>query len=209
MPSNPNYDAFVRALKFDEKVTLFFGKEPLSVTTGLIHSTLRIILNDINACAEPGSNHLAFPRAMCLMVAIDLLGKMRSGSDSSNAVGLRFIAFTEFALQGPTFGIDIGEKVYEFRCALHHSYRMPTEWRPNGSKTKLSWRFRLVEDKTESRLTWDTPDKCTFINLYRLQEEIEAGISRFRSVVCGYTDPDDQIKFSSMFDKYGWLYVGE
>ena len=208
MVANPNYDAQVCGLTFDEKVAFFFGNTPTPVLTGCIYSTLAHILSDIRECADAGSNKLAFPRAMCLMVAIDLLAKMHAGSDA-NGVGRRFINFTEYALQGSKFGTDIGQKIYEFRNALHHSYRLPTAWKPKGVSGNSSWRFRLVEDQSESKLTWDTPDNCTFINLYRLQEEIAAAVGRFQSLVAGYSTPDDQLKFSSMFNKYGWLYVGE
>lgn len=208
MAANPNYDALVCGLRFDEKVAFFLGNTPTPVSTGLIYSTLALIFGDIRKIADAGSNNLAFPRAMCLMVAIDLLAKMYRGSDAQSEVGSRFIQFTEFALQGTASGTDIGEKIYAFRNALHHSYRLPTDWRPKGSPTKVPWRFRLIEEGSESLLTWDDTD-CTFINLYQLREEIEAAIGRFHSLVAGYSTPDDRLKFSSMFDKYGWLYVGE
>jgi hypothetical protein len=208
MVATPNYDSVVHGLSFDKKVGLLFGNTPMGVATGLVHSTLALTLSDIKDCAPPGSNKLAFPRAMCLMVAIDLLAKMCRGSDAQNEVGSRFIEFTEFALRGTAFGADIGEKIYAFRNALHHSYRLPTEWKPKGSTTKVPWRFRLVEKRSEPRLTWDDTD-CAYINLFLLQEGIEDGIKRFNSLVAGYSNPDDQLKFSSMFDKYGWLYVGQ
>jgi hypothetical protein len=208
MVTNPNYDAQVCGWTFDKKVAFFFGNTPTTVPTGRIYSTLAHILSDIRECADGGSNKLAFPRAMCLMVAIDLLAKMHAGSDT-NGVGQRFKDFTEYALQGTKFGTDIGQKIYGFRNALHHSYRLPTAWKPKGVSVNTSWRFRLVEEQSNPKLTWDTPDHCTFINLYKLQEEIEAAVNRFQSLVAGYSTPDDQRRFSSMFDKYGWLYVGE
>jgi hypothetical protein len=209
MAANPNYDSVVHGLSFDKKVNLFFGNASMRVATGLIHSTLALTLSDIKDCAPRGSNTLAFPRAMCLMVAIDLLAKMYRGHDAQNEGGPRFIEFTEFALRGIASETDIGEKIYAFRNALHHSYRLPTEWKPKGSTTKVSRRFRLIEEGSEPRLTWDTSDACIFINLYRLQEEVEDGIKRFHSLAAGFTDSDDQRKFQSMFDKYGWLYVGQ
>ncbi len=209
MATNPNYDAQVHGWSFDDKAGLFFGNTPTPVSTGLIHSTLTLIFCDIKKIANAGSNKLAFPRAMCLMVAVDLLAKMHAGSDAKGEVGKRFVAFTEYALQGTKFGTDIGQKIYEFRNALHHSYRLPTAWKPNGVSVNTTWRFRLVEEQSNPKLTWDTPDHCTFINLYKLQEEIEAAVNRFQSLVAGYSTPGDQRRFSSMFDKYGWLYVGE
>jgi hypothetical protein len=142
------------------------------------------------------------------MVAVDLLAKMHAASDTPGHVGRRFIEFTEFALCGTSFGTDIGEKVWAFRCALHHSYRLPSSWKPKGSTTSVTWRFRLAEFIDDTRLTWDTSDS-TFINLYRLQQEMEAGIRRFHTLVAARTDAAEQLGFSSMFDKYGWLYVGE
>jgi hypothetical protein len=207
MATNPDYDTLVRSMGFDEKVEFFFGATSKQVTTGHIHSTLALIVNDIRSCAEHESNSLAFPRAMCLMVTIDLLAKMCRGTDIQTESGSRFIEFTEFALHGTKFGTDIGEKIYAFRCALHHSYRLPTEWKPKGSKTKVAWRFRLIEDHNEPRLTWD--DGCTFINLYRLHQEITGSIPRFHAIVSAYASPKDRKKFQSMFDKYGWLYVGD
>jgi hypothetical protein len=207
MATNPNYDALVCGLGFNEKVAFFFGNTPTTVPTGRIYSTLALIFCDMRKIAVAGSNELAFPRAMCLMVVIDLLAKMHAGSDTTGKVGPRFRDFTEYALQGTKFGTDIGQKIYEFRNALHHSYRLPTAWKPRGSAA--SWRFRLIEEQSKPELTWDTLDDCIFINLYKLQEEIEAATQRFRSLVAGYSAPDDQLKFSSMFDKYGWLYVGE
>jgi hypothetical protein len=206
-PSAPAPGAVLPSMTFEQQLAFFFTKRPRKITHGTFHSTLILIRDDIKCCAPRGSNQLAFPRAMCHMVALDLLAKLHSGSDAKGQVGSRFIAFTDFALQHGNFGSDLGTKIWEFRNALHHSYRLPTTWKPPGAPSNVSRRFRLLEDRRVRELTWDTADE-TFINLFRLQKEIAVGIKRFREHVAAYTAPTDQHKFSSMFEKYGWLYVG-
>jgi hypothetical protein len=104
-------------LNYGEKVAFFFGRTPINLPTGDFHSTLGLIRNDIATLSLGGPNSLAFPRAMCLIVAIDLLGKMRTGSDSNGGVGARFRGFVEFALDPATYGSNIGTRIYEFRNA--------------------------------------------------------------------------------------------
>ncbi len=136
----------VLSLNYNEKVAFFFGNTPY----GNCYSTLALIRNDINTMSHGGENHLAFPRAMCLMVALDLLGKMMEGSDS-NGVGYRFKNFVKFALDPSVHGANIGDQIWEFRNALHHSYRMHTKWTPTGSGNHTaSWQFRLIDAKAMS-----------------------------------------------------------
>lgn len=200
----PAPGATLPRMTFTEQLTFFFTKKPRTIASGTYHSTLMLIRDDIECCAPRGSNRLAFPRAMCLMVALDLLAKLHSGSDHQKEVGRRFIAFTDFALHHGNFGLCVGAKIWAFRNALHHSYRLPTSWRPPGLQSNVSRRFRLLEEREVEELTWDT-DHETFINLFRLQKEIDVGIERFREHVAA----TGQKNFSGMFEKYGWLYVGQ
>jgi hypothetical protein len=193
------------SLSYEEKVTFFFCREPLRQPTGDFHSTLGLIRNDIATLSQCGPNSLAFPRAMCLMVAIDLLGKMRAGSDSIGGVGDRFRGFVEFALDPATYGSDIGRRIYEFRNALHHSYRMYTDWKPDGrGGHTASWQLALID---APKITWLTQDEAnsTIINLARLHEGIEGGIQRFQQSLETATDRTARESFENMFNKHGWM----
>ncbi len=187
----------IKSLSFDGKVAFFFEDSPINHPLGRYHSTLSLILKDIEKCGAPGSNELAFPRAICSMVAFDLLAKMHAGSDNTGKVRERFTQFTQFAL-GKRGRKQVGEKVYAFRNALHHSYRLASEWKRKGAV--VDWRFRLIDDINEQRLMWNYK-QSTIINLPSLQKELCQGITKLRSDV-------KQNKFEPMFDKYGWLIVG-
>lgn len=110
--TEPGLIAMLLSLSYGEKVAFFFGTDPISLpTSGLVHSTLQLIRDDIATLSRGGPGSLAFPRAMCLMVAIDLLGKMQAGSDRPGGVGDRFKGFVEFALDPSTYGSDIGRRI--------------------------------------------------------------------------------------------------
>lgn len=201
----------LQSLSYEEKIAFFFGRDPLRRPTADFHSTLGLIRNDIATLSQGGPNSLAFPRAMCLMVAIDLLGKIQAGSDrtgGTGGVGDRFKNFVQFALDPATYGSDIGTKIYEFRNALHHSYRMHTDWKPDGLGGHIaSWQFVLID---APEITWLTENKadCTIINFYRLHEEIERGIERFHQLLEKTTDQTARESFENMFAKHGWMPVG-
>jgi hypothetical protein len=197
----------LQSLSYGEKVAFFFGTQPIRRPTVDLHSTLRLLRDDIDALSKGGPNSLAFPRAMCLMVAIDLAGKMQAGSDGGG-VGGRFENFVQFALDPRTYGSDIGRKIYEFRNALHHSYRMHTEWKPDGLGGHIaSWQFGLIDNPGITWVTKNTSD-YTIINLYRLHEEIERGLARFQQLLEKTADQPVRKNFENMFDKHGWMPVG-
>jgi hypothetical protein len=140
------------------------------------------------------------------MVAIDLLAKIQAGSDSIGKNGDRFKAFVNFVLDPATYGSDIG-LIHKFRNALHHSYRMHTNWTPDGSRGhRASWQFGLIDSPTVTHLTWDTTDS-TIINLHRLHKEVERGTERFHQFLKSSSDPAVHRNFESMFAKHGWMAV--
>ncbi|MDR3487165.1 MAG: hypothetical protein P4M05_19945 [Bradyrhizobium sp.] len=194
----------VLSLNYTDKIAFFFGNTP----HGNCHSTLALIRNDINTLSQGGENYLAFPRAMCLMVALDLLGKMMEGSDSIGKVGDRFKNFVRFALNPTIHGNKIGDRIWAFRNALHHSYRMHTDWTPDGSGGHTaSWQFQLIDAKAVSWLTRDE-SSSTIINLARLHDESEAGFQRFQTLLASSSNVTQRQGFESMFTKHGWMAVG-
>jgi hypothetical protein len=194
----------VLSLGYNDKVSFFFGNTP----HGNCHSTLALIRNDINTLSVGGENHLAFPRAMCLMVALDLLGKMNEGSDSLGQVGNRFKKFVQLCLDPATHGTKIGDRIWAFRNALHHSYRMHTDWTPNGSGGHTaSWQFQLID---ANAILWLTKDESssTIINLIRLHNECEAGFKRFHALLVSSSNVTQRQGFERMFAKHGWMAIG-
>ena len=194
----------VLSLSYDDKVQFFFGNTP----HGNCHSTLALVRNDIKTLSCGGENSLAFPRAMCLMVALDLLGKMHNGSDANGEVGYRFKNFVEYCLHPCIHGTNIGERIWKFRNALHHSYRMHTEWTPNGSGGHTaSWQFQLIDTAAVPWLTQDQSNS-TVINLVRLHNKCEEGFQRFQCLLASSSEVAQRRGFESMFEKYGWMSVG-
>jgi hypothetical protein len=200
----------ILGLSYAEKVSFFFGDDPITDGNGKIWSTLKLIRNDIKTCKdvekEKGHDYLLFPQAMCLMVAVDLLGKMQAGNDKPGGSSKRFQDIIKILLPMEKYGNNIDKEIYAFRNALHHSYKMATEWKPEN-KNAENWRFVLVNESTLQNCIYHDTDK-TIINLYFLHESIDIGMTKFQHILEKESDQTQRQNFLSMFDKHGWMPIG-
>jgi hypothetical protein len=191
-------------LDYAESVQFFFSREPFVDGDQKVYSTLCLILNDIQTCKD--MNILAFPRAMCLMVAVDLLGKMYNGCDKPRKEGERFTKWLKKFV--PNVDCD---QIWAFRNALHHSYKMPTSWRPDGDKNReQNLRFRLIDAPDRN---WSTclvkvkGEDLIFVNLSKLEDVILEGVGKYKDNSIRETDQKKQESFVDIYKKYGSLPI--
>ena len=193
---------------YQQKVDFFFGDQPYSPnkTTGETYrSTLHLIKKDLAELSTGGCNSLTFPRAMCLMVAVDLCAKLYRGNDQEQQAGARFRDFVNDFDIDPARKNDAGPMIWALRNALHHSYRMPTEWRATDGRQPR--RFRLIDNRDKYWVSSDQ-DEETFINLYVLQKKCLDAFAVFHDNSSPRRlENEKQEGLIKMFHKYGWLVV--
>lgn len=82
---------------------------------------------------------------------------------------------------------------------------MYTDWKPDGLGGHTAfWQLALIDVPA---ITWVTQDgtETTIINLARLHEGIEGGITRFQQSLETATGQTARDGFESVFDKHGWM----
>ncbi|GBQ90819.1 hypothetical protein AA23498_0991 [Acetobacter nitrogenifigens DSM 23921 = NBRC 105050] len=147
---------------------------------------------------------LIFPRAMCLMTAVDLLAKMYDGKDEDKRAGDRFKDFIKFALPTEIYGEDIGATIYEFRNALHHSYQMPV---PKSNGKGMQRFFSLIYEVDNHKVSTDLGSKI-LINFPALHKACEVGFESFKKRLETTNLLSTRQGFEEMFSKYGWMSIG-
>jgi len=187
---------------FTADVNLFFENPAVYHTPPRRYSVLYLLRRDISTCmgVDPSSGkpigfQALFPAAMAVLAGIDLLGKFLAGSDKPREVGSRFRRF--IARYFRDISPADAEVIYQLRNALLHSFGLYSE-----SKGKV-YRFILVI--AGKSLVQSLGNDTYLVDIRVLYDKFETAIASYRADLAA--DGMLQSHFSTMFPKYGVLYI--